>query len=759
MRFSWFAPLMALEMIATSATVPSRLPESPNLDFEQGPTGRLPVGWSARGALLRGFRVVVTEERPHGGHVCVEIRRDSVTFGSLGDRGAISRKIDATPYRGHRIRLAGWLRFVPHPSMPLLGSARLWVRVDRRGGRRGFYDELGAHPVRSSEWTPARIVGEVAPDADSIAFGPALQGYGALWADDLSLESLGPIGEGDQPPRALNDRGAENLVAFARLFGYVRHFHPSDQAAANDWESFGIAGVDQVESARTPAELAARLEQLFRPLAPTLRLATSPLPVLTPSALLRSGEHALRVTGWWYHGWAGTSSAGPYYGRRIAAPIDAPPDSILPVGSEVNLDLGGGVWCSMPMTLYSDERGTVPHGESVSIAPQRPEGWSPSGNDRGTRLADVILFWNVAQHFYPYFDVVNTDWPKQLPLALRRAAADRDGASFEMTLRRMAAQLHDGHGSVNSPYGDPRPMPLMWEFVEGRLVVLRADSMIANRVHPGDEVTAIQGRPVSEWVKEAEAIKCAATPQFLRVRVAEALQGLPGVDTVTVDLRSPAGVASRIQVPRRWGALMKPPRPDSVAEVRPGVMYLDLDRITDADFQRALPRIMAAKGVIFDLRGYPLRLSPIVLSHLVDSTITCARWHVPVITRPDHRDMAFDFSNWPVQPASPRIRAHAAFLIDGRAISYAETYLGIVEHYRLADLVGEPTAGTNGNIATQHLPGGYVVTFTGMKVLKHDGSRHHGVGILPTVPVSLTIAGVAAGGDEQLEKAIEVVLR
>ena len=48
---------------------------------------------------------------------------------------------------------------------------------------------------------------------------------------------------------------------------------------------------------------------------------------------------------------------------------------------------------------------------------------------------------------------------------------------------------------------------------------------------------------------------------------------------------------------------------------------------------------------------------------------------------------------------------------------------------------------------------------TGMKVLKHDGSRHHGIGILPTVPIAPTIAGIAAGHDELLEKAIEVVTR
>jgi C-terminal processing protease CtpA/Prc len=49
------------------------------------------------------------------------------------------------------------------------------------------------------------------------------------------------------------------------------------------------------------------------------------------------------------------------------------------------------------------------------------------------------------------------------------------------------------------------------------------------------------------------------------------------------------------------------------------------------------------------------------------------------------------------------------------------------------------------------------VVFTGMKVLKHDGSRHHGVGIQPTVAVARTRAAVAAGRDELLERALDVV--
>ena len=98
-----------------------------------------------------------------------------------------------------------------------------------------------------------------------------------------------------------------------------------------------------------------------------------------------------------------------------------------------------------------------------------------------------------------------------------------------------------------------------------------------------------------------------------------------------------------------------------------------------------------------------------------------------------------------------------AFLVDGRAISYAESLMGIVEAYKLAAIVGEPTAGTNGDINPFNLPGNYTVIWTGLKVLKHDGSQHHGIGIQPTVPVSRTIRGIRERRDEQLERAVSVV--
>jgi hypothetical protein len=49
------------------------------------------------------------------------------------------------------------------------------------------------------------------------------------------------------------------------------------------------------------------------------------------------------------------------------------------------------------------------------------------------------------------------------------------------------------------------------------------------------------------------------------------------------------------------------------------------------------------------------------------------------------------------------------------------------------------------------------VTWSGQRVLKHDGSPFHGVGELPTVPATRTLRGIAAGRDEIVERAVEVV--
>lgn len=132
---------------------------------------------------------------------------------------------------------------------------------------------------------------------------------------------------------------------------------------------------------------------------------------------------------------------------------------------------------------------------------------------------------------------------------------------------------------------------------------------------------------------------------------------------------------------------------------------------------------------------------------------------IPYVIRPDRpsNPVAWETSGWGLEPEQPHIGGRVAFLTGPGAISQSESMLGLVDYYHLGAIVGESTAGTNGDVALLSEPTGCSTYFTGRRVTKLDGSRLHLVGIQPTLQVSPTVAGIAAGRDEVLEAALAYV--
>jgi C-terminal processing protease CtpA/Prc len=310
------------------------------------------------------------------------------------------------------------------------------------------------------------------------------------------------------------------------------------------------------------------------------------------------------------------------------------------------------------------------------------------------------------------------------------------------------------------PGAEGAAAPVAWDWIEDRLVITHVPDAQGQPIAAGDTVLSIDGKPIAEALAEVEALRSGATPQWIRYRaLGELAQGPPDRPLV-LEIESFRDPSARHTVTLKRNAGSKTasePRPEKISELKAGIYYVDLTRISDADWTAAIEMLERASGIVFDLRGYP-SLNPNWLTHLRDTAMTSAQWHIPVVTEPDHKNMEFERGGeWGLQPAKPYLKAKRAVLTNGSAISYAESVMGIVEHYKLAEVVGSTTAGTNGNVNQIHIPGGYRLRWTGMKVLKHDGSQHHGIGVKPTIPVARTRAGVAAGRDEVLERGIRAV--
>jgi C-terminal processing protease CtpA/Prc len=727
-----------------------------NLDFEEGDVGQVPLGWVSP-TIEFGYTAKLIEENPKTGRRCVLLSSDPEAKPTGHGFGNVMQVIDAAPYRGKRVRFRGAVRAEANGRE---GKVQLWLRVDRSGSKRGFFDNTGDRLITSGQWQYYDIVGDIDEDAAVINIGMILIGKGKACLDSVSIEDLGELIILKEPPRVLSDRGLENMVAFTRLLGYVRHFHPSDEAAQTDWDSFAVEGVRAIEPAAGSTELVKRLEDIFRPIAPTLRIfMTGEKPPVIKELSPPADGASLQIISWRHHGFGNKNSSQPnrlYYSERVKKDLKEMPTD--PGKLFITADLGGGVSCVLPLVLLVDEKGTLPRGtvdRKVAVKQVKY-----SGIDRATRLADVVLAWNVMQHFYPYFDVVKTDWNKALKDALTAAAENGDEAAFLQTMQRMIAELHDGHGNVfHSSDSGFYTIPAIWDWIEGRLVITHVAAEGAGGLQPGDIVLNVDGKPGRERLAEKETLISGATEQWRRYVALINLRRGDKDSEVKLDVETRSGerksVLLRRSIPIRD---LEEPRPAKITEIKPGIFYIDIERIVDGDFTAALPQLEKARGIIFDLRGYP-QVSTLIIQHLADKPVNSARWNIPIVTTPDHKDMVeFDTNGrWTLEPKEPRLKAKIAFLTDGRAISYAESYMGIIEAYRLAEIVGEPTAGTNGDFNPFTLPGNYNVIWTGMKVLKHDGSQHHGVGILPTIPLSRTIKGVAERRDEQLERAIDVV--
>ncbi|MBS1903804.1 MAG: hypothetical protein JSS75_08885 [Bacteroidetes bacterium] len=909
---------LAIFVVAISGSRAQTLPfpsTGQNMDFEDDSLMHFPLrGWfTPAKEYMPNYAATISKTSPSHGVQCARIA--SVAPPNPGEFGNLMQTIDAKPYRGKVVRFRAALRTDGSTTC----YARLWMRVDRSKQRTGFSDNMSDRRVNSSTWRSYDIIGRVDTDAVVINIGCMLNGSGEAYIDDAHFD----IVEADsmlfarQEAKPLTPRGLENLVAFAKLYGYVRFFHPSDGVADANWNIIPINGVRAVEDAPDAATLATRLQTFFAPVAPLLRVFANEKPAATPPELAHPSDTDVAIA-WLHHGVRLLGDGNMYNSRRVSAdeftgrtategayggltqtvnasslrgqhvtysvythsgfgshevpvefairvashgafnetplehtlvvpspqwqrvsvsatiPVDADSisvsariyaatgvyyddealcigDSVTPEhpnlllngsfeegwkhwdGSPTNdyvedirtgehfsgmaaafstvsqavkhtsafpsttparYDLGAGVSCLLPIALPKSLTHLLGTGGHRAIDTLR-SGYYPSGNDRATRLADVITAWNIIEHFWPYFDVVHVDWMHELRAALTRAASDDDDLRFGRTLRIMMASLHDGHAWVGD-MAPHRQAPFTAVIADSRVVVNQLAEGYAGAIRVGDVINKVNGVPIAQWYARIDSLTPAATRTAHEYKVYENLYAALDADSVVLTISDRDNKYRDIAevVPSVTPTFARPKK-EHIGELRDGIWYVDLDATTSDELSAALGKLEHANAVIFDLRGYPNHMLREPISHMISTTALSPRMSVPLVMLPDRVDAKWSNVRWQIKPSLPHL-TNIVHLADGRAVSAAETYLSIIDAYHIGEIVGDTTAGTDGNINPFTLPGEFYVSWTGMQVLKHDGSQLHDVGIAPTVVCKPTLRGIRDGKDEVLEKGIEV---
>ena len=462
---------------------------------------------------------------------------------------------------------------------------------------------------------------------------------------------------------------------------------------------------------------------------------------------------------------------------EIATPEEAPPQGLrflrlsppsassvsgelfatLPTaGSHVDVDLGLGLNARVPLTL-TDSRASA---EAPGLGPLRvalekiPA--SPDTSDVNVRLADVVVAWNVFRHFYPYWAEAGVDWDARLRPRLEGASDAASREAHHESLQRLVADARDGHGSVTDTRRAPAARALLpvQIGVIGNQLVITASAVPEAPV--GGVISMINGASTSTRLSTLTDL-ASGTTQWKERRAIREIASCPKDAAVRLAIDAGSGpreVELRCDAARAFAEQ----RPEPIVELSPGEWYVDLSRANAAQLTPALPALATASGVVFDLRGYPTDAGIALLPHLVDAPENDRWMHVARIVGPFGQFDGWESFGWNLKPATPRISGKVVFMTDGRAISYAESVMGYIADRKLGTIVGTTTAGTNGNVATFPVPGGFTIAFTGMRVTGHDGKTpFHLVGVKPDISMAPTIAGLRAGRDEVLERAVAVI--
>jgi len=174
-----------------------------NGSFEKDRVGGVPEGWVIpKPCMEAGYALEVTRSTAAGG------KQSAVLHGQGGDPrifGNCMQGIEATPFRGKRVRFSAAVRCEPADGE---SRAQLWLRVDRPEKKTGFFDNMGDRPIRDGSWQRYEIVGDIAEDAHTIVLGlMLLGGGGTAGLDDARLEVV--------------DGGVATTGAFADVPGLV----------------------------------------------------------------------------------------------------------------------------------------------------------------------------------------------------------------------------------------------------------------------------------------------------------------------------------------------------------------------------------------------------------------------------------------------------------------------------------------------------------------------------------------------------------
>lgn len=576
-------------------------------------------------------------------------------------------------------------------------------------------------------------------------------------------------------------------VEFARTYGIVRYFSPNPYTmdwSESDWMKVCALLADRAETQP--------LETVFKPLAPTMSLTAVPVspgdngtcPGSRAMYYSYSGSGELNVPFLAKLLMPGLADYIPYYKKLLTVSGSIDTAAVPSACRYYSYPVGEGKYLNVQHALPEDK---FDRKETRRLLADAKDYWKNHQiddkalskrrrlifgllSDKAVRVADVTVRWNIVRHFYPYYEEDRLDWDNRLERYMQKAVQMAGVNTFESlvewydTLCRFMNPVKDGHMFVRRDMNVSGIMStyLPEFYAEAETKVVNDTLLVrmgTDSRQPWRILNAVNGQQASERLQYCRQITNAATEVHRDKMAAEKMlssaeYGTPFV-IQTVDASGQTHEDTLYAQSQNIKKVEKDRQP--VKKLENGILYVDATsrELNEKLFLSALTPDV--RGLCFDLRGLPTYQFEDILAHLIAADAKAPATEVAINNFPYQQNVTWRVDSETLKSRQPHIALPATFLCDGATVSWGETILMMVRHYKLGKIAGQTTAGTTGDM-TQFLLPLFPFSMTGMLMRCMDGEPHHARGIKPdiTIPVYATdyingydrILNVALGMDE-----------
>ncbi|QDW27125.1 peptidase S41 [Pedobacter sp. KBS0701] len=720
-----------------------------NGDFEDiNPSTKKPLSWlfSFNQNQEKAYQVVLDSITKQSGKYSLSISQ----IGQEANFGAIDFPISQA-FEGKVIELKGYIK----TENVKTGYAGLWMRLDGKEHKAMGFDNMNNRGVKgNTDWQLFSIKLDYKNDeVREIHVGALLIGDGKAWFDHLELFIDGkPIEQAKfmkiELAKAeldtafqnssgikqieLNEQKTTNLMIAGQFWAFLKYHHPAIAKGDYNWDAELFRFLPSVLAAKSNQELSITLEQYLDKL-------PKPNPCKTCAKI---AAEKYEIT--------------PDYGSLLN-------------GTVLSRSLGD------KLTYIKDNRNTGPN-YYIEMDPnignpmfKNEKGYaSMTFPDAGYRLLSLYRYWGMINYFFPYKNVIGEDWNKILTTNLPVFLGAKNEQDYSLAALSLIARVHDTHANLwsgskaLSGFKGKLAAPFQAKFIEDKLIItaLHTDTLdVKSKLAVGDVITAINGKDIPGLIREYLPITAASNYDTQ-------LRDLPGSyllrsndNSIKISVKRGNQLFDYTVPMGKLALAYKNPAAEKAEAFK--LINQDIGYVYPGKYKNdqlpAIKKLFAnTKGIIVDMRCYPSEFMPFTFGNYIKNEKSV---FVKFTAGSTGYPGAFSFGS-PIkngQSSSEAYKGKIVVIVNATSQSQAEYTTMAFQSTPNVKVIGSTTAGADGNVSSIVLPGGLNTMISGLGVFYPNGTPTQRVGVKIDYKIYPTIAGISAGKDELLDKAIEVL--